>query len=191
MNPEGQDFYKPGGGATAVADQPPTPAPSAGTPSQPPPADNSGLTWTATEYTHHDRGASWYAMLAGGTILLAAAVYFLTKDYFATGTIAVVGIIVGVFAARKPGQMTYELSDAGLRVGQKLYRYGQFKSFAIIRTNEASSISLLPLKKLMPPVEAFFGAADEEKMVDIIGRHLPYEERKQTGIDRLSHRLKF
>jgi hypothetical protein len=190
MNPEGEDFYHKESAGTAVAEPPPAPA---AVPTAPPtgPAGGGSITWAATEYTHHDRGASWYALLFLGTVGLAAAVYFLTKDYFATGSIVVLGIIVGAFAVRKPGQITYELSDSGLRVGQKLYSFNQFKSFSITHDGVANSVSLLPLKKFMPPVDAYFGPGDEEKITDLLGKHLPYEQRKAPGIDRLSRKLKF
>ena len=190
MNPEGEDFYKKDGAGTAVAEPPLTPSASPAAPPAPPSGGDS-ITWTATEYAHHDRGASWYLLLFLGTIGLAAAVYFLTKDYFAAGAIVVVGAIVGAFAVRKPGQVTYELSDSGLRVGQKLYSLSQFKSFSVTHDGAANSISLLPLKKFMPPVDAYFGPADEEKITDLLGKYLPYEQRKAAGIDRLSRKLKF
>jgi len=191
MNPEGDDFYKPEGAGTAVAEPPPAPSPSTTSSTPPPTSGSTSVPWSASEYIHHDRGAAWYALLLLGTAGLAAAVYLLTKDYFATGAIAVVGIIVGVFAARKPSQVTYEISDSGLKVGQKLYPFNQFKSFSITHDAGVSSVSLLPLKKFMPPVDAYFGPADEEKITDLVGRHLPYEERKTAGIDRLSRKLKF
>jgi hypothetical protein len=192
MNTEGNDFYKPGDQVTAVAEPPAKAlAPTASAPSAPPPSDRGTITWTASEFVHHDRGIMWYGLLFLATVILAGGVYVLTKDYFATGTIAVVGVIVAVFAARKPSQVSYGLSSSGITVGEKTYNYSQFKSFSILRTEAGSSISLLPLKKFMPPVDASFGPADEEKITDVLGQYLPYEERKQAGIDRLSHKLRF
>lgn len=151
----------------------------------------SGVSWTASEYTHHERGASWYLSLTIGSVVLAAAVYLLTKDYFAVGTIIALGIIVGVFAGRKPDQLNYELTDTGLRIGDKRYAYGLFKSFAVIRQGALGSINLMPVKRFMPPVSANFAPSDEVKIIDLLGQHLPYEERKADSIDRLSHRLRF
>ena len=199
MNEE-ENLYKPDSSstATAVAEPPPAPtapqAPPTPVPQAPPaapPSDNSTVTWTTAEYFHHEHGVGWFALLFVAIITLTGVVYLLTRDYFASGTILVVGAIVGIFATRKPGQVTCELSNSGLRIGEKLYNYSQFKSFSIIRATESSSISLLPLKKFMPPVNVYFGAADEEKITDVLGRHLPYEQRKQAGIDRLSNKLKF
>lgn len=185
MNPEGEDLYKPSGG-TAVAD---APAPqSAGSPPKPP-TDNT-FSWTASEYIDHNRGGSWYFLLLLGTAALAAGTYFLTKEYFAVGTIVAVGIIVAIYARQKPKQVTYELSNSGLRIGEKLYAYGLFKSFALLNDGGLNSVQLTPLKKLMPPISAYYEAADEEKITDILGQHLPIEEAKSNAVDRLSRRLR-
>jgi hypothetical protein len=189
MNPEGEDFYKPAGGTdTAVADSP-APQADAGPPAKPP-TDNS-FTWTASEYIDHNRGGSWYLLLALGTAALAAGTYFLTKEYFAVGTIIAVGIIIAIYARQKPKQVTYELSSSGLRIGEKLYPYSLFKSFSLINDGVLNSVQLMPLKKLMPPISVYYQAADEEKITDILGQHLPFEETKPSSIDRLSRRLRF
>ena len=187
MNQDGQDFYKPEG-ATAVAEAP-TPQPAAGGVPTRPPAD-SNFTWTASEYIDHNRGASWYLLLFLGTIVLAAGIYFLTKEYFATGVIVVLGIIVALYARQKPRQVNYELSSSGLRVGEKLYAYSLFKSFSLVNDGTLTSIQLTPLKKLMPPISAYYQAGDEEKITDILGQHLPMEQRNPSSIDRLSRRLR-
>ena len=186
---DGEDLYKPAGG-TAVADKP-APPPAAGAARPPRPPANTNLTWTASEYIEHQRGASWYFMLAVITAALAGGTYFLTKDYFAIAAIVIVGIIVGVFARRKPRELSYELNNDGLRVGEKIYSYSLFKSFAIVRDGQLNSVQLLPIKRFMPPISAYFSAADEEKIVDTIGQYLPYEERQLDAIDRLSRRLRF
>jgi hypothetical protein len=49
---------------------------------------------------------------------------------------------------------------------------------------------LTPLKKLMPPITAYYKPEDEEKITDILGGHLPIEEAKPHSIDRLSRRLR-
>ncbi|OGL37915.1 hypothetical protein A3E49_01415 [Candidatus Saccharibacteria bacterium RIFCSPHIGHO2_12_FULL_49_19] len=189
MDPEEDDFYKKRGTGTAVAEPPTNPLPSSAPPSKPP-SGSSSVTWTASEYLHHDKGFIWYVLLLLATVVLAAAVYFLTKDYFATGAIVAVGIIIGIYAVRKPGQITYELSGDGLRAGQKMHPLDQFKSFSVIRSEGPSYISLLPLKKFMPPVDAYFSAQDEEKITDVLGQHLPYDEKQASGVDRLSRKLR-
>lgn len=187
MNPEGEDFYKPSGG-TAVADAPSPQSVPSGAPASPP--SGNTFTWTASEYIEHHRGGSWYLLLALATAVLAAGIYFLTKEYFTAAIILVVGLIVGIYARQKPKQVTYELTSTGLRIGEKLYTYGLFKSFSTINEDGVNSVLLTPLKKFMPPVSAYYSAADEEKITDILGEHLPYEDAKPDNISRLSRRLR-
>ncbi|HEX5395078.1 MAG TPA: hypothetical protein VFW52_01880, partial [Candidatus Saccharimonadales bacterium] len=84
----------------------------------------------------------------------------------------------------------YELSSSGLRIGQKLYPYSSFKSFSFVREGAINSVQLTPLKKLMPPISAYYKAEDEEKIADILGSHLPLDEVQPHSLDRISRRLK-
>ncbi len=152
---------------------------------------DSTISWTASEYIDHSRGATWYLALTGGTIILSALVYLITKDYFATGVILMMGVIVGVFSRQKPKQMTYELSNSGLKAGGKTYPFSLFKSFALIREGALSSINLIPIKRFMPPLSIYFDPGDEQKIVSLLGSHLPLEEGGLDAIERLSRRLRF
>ena len=174
MKPEETNFYSPDDESAEAAQSP----------------QAATISWTASEYIDHQRGASWYALLIVVTIVLATAVYFLTKDYFATGTIAILGIIVAVFVGRKPAQVNFELSDSGLRVGEKTYNYNLFKSFTIIREGSLTSLSLTPIKRFMAPVSAYFDPKDEQKITEVVGEHLPLEQHAPSAIDRLSLRLR-
>ena len=181
--------YKPDSGSTATQTAEP-PAPATSGSSKTPPPSKPSISWTASEYIDHSHGASWYLLLAAATAAIAATIFLLTKDYFATGVTVVVGIIVAVFASRKPRQITYSISSSGLKVGEKSYSYNHFKSFTILREGSLTSVNLMPLKKFMPPISAFFEPKDEEQITSALGEYLPYEDRKMDGVDRLTRRLK-
>lgn len=178
--------YRPSGG-TAIADKPN--AQTGG--GAKPPSSNSSMSWTATEYIEHERGASWYLLLIVVTAALAGLAYLISKDYFAIGVIVALGIIVAIAVGRKPRELQYQLDNQGILVGDKSYNYSEFKSFTIIHDGAVSHVELVPLKKLMLPVTAYFGPGDEERIMDIIGQHLPYEQRQMAAIDRLSRKLRF
>lgn len=149
------------------------------------------ITWTASEYINHTRGAGWYLALVTGTIILAAVVYLITEDYFATGVIGIMGVVVAAFSTHKPKQVSYELSNFGLKAGEKAYPFSLFKSFTLIREGALSSVNLIPIKRFMPPLSIFFESADEQKIVATLGNYLPYEEGGLDAIERLSRRLRF
>ncbi len=153
-------------------------------------ADSKTMTWTASEYIDHTRGAGWYLALVGGTVILAAVIYLVTKEYFAVGVILTLGIVVGIFSTQKPKQLTYELSESGLKAGEKDYPLSLFKSFALINEGALSSISLIPNRRFMPPFSVYFEPSDETKITDILGAHLPLEEGGLDTIERLARRLR-
>jgi hypothetical protein len=148
------------------------------------------VAWEALEFIDHPHGAGWYTTLALSTIVLAALVYLISKDLIATVIIVVVGVIVGVFAGQKPGQAKYEITDSGMSINGKNYNYKGYKSFAVIREGSLSSVNLFPLKRLTPPLSAYFEPQDEERIINALGNYLPYEDRKLDGIERLSRRLR-
>ena len=148
------------------------------------------ISWTASEYIEHQRGAGWYLSLVVITAAVAVVLYLLTKDYFATGVIVALGIIVGASVGRKPQQLSFELSSSGLKAGEKIYSYNLFKSFSILHEGAQTSLIFIPVKRFMPPVSAYFESKDEDKITSLVGERLPYEERSPSAIDRLSFRLR-
>lgn len=176
--------YKSSGAAVAER---PDPQVAAGQP----PDSRSSMIWTASEFIEHQRGIGWYVLLVIFTAALAAGAYLISKEYFAVAIIILVGIIVGIAAGRKPRQIQYELNNQGIHIGAKFYKYSDFRSFSIIREGVISSVEFSPIKKTRLPVAAYFGPGDEERIMDIIGQHLPYEERQLDAVDKLSRRLRF
>lgn len=148
------------------------------------------ISWEAAEFNEQHHGPGWYGSLALATALLAAMVYIVAKDIFATVIIVIVGGIVWVFAGQKPGMAKYEVSSAGISVNGKLYEFSNYKSFTTIREGNLSSVNLFPLKRLMPPLSVYFDPKDEQKIVGAIGNYVPYENRQLAGIDRLTRRLR-
>lgn len=149
------------------------------------------FSWSAAEYAEQERGTGWYLMLALVAVVIAVVIYFVTKDYFAVGATVVAAIILGTYVGRKPNQVTYELTNKGIKIGQRTYSYSMFKSFSVFREGNLSSINFEPIKRLMPPISAYIEPQNEQKAIDAIGDHLPYEEHKLDVMDRLARRLRF
>lgn len=186
MVEEEVNLYHPGG-STAIAE--PTSKSTKGSGAQPP--DSGSIQWTASEYIEHDRNFSWYLGLIGLTAVVAGLVYLITRDYISTGVIAVLGIIVGMFARRRPQQIDYELNEKGLKIGPKNYSYAVFKSFAMVHDAAVPSINLEPLKRFMPPISIYFAPQDSEPISSLLSAHLPYQEHQPDWVENLAHRLKF
>lgn len=154
------------------------------------PMENAVM-WSASEYITHPKNSGWYAMLAGVTVLVSIAVYLLTTDMFSTAIIVVLGVIVGVFAARQPSVLDYRLDSAGIHIGQRSYLYSAFKSFSLVSDGPFGHISLSPLRRFMPPLAIHYAPEDEDKIIDMLADYLPYEEPKRDIVEGISRRVRF
>ncbi len=151
------------------------------------------ITWTASEFIAHDKNKMWYVFTGGAVIAIAAVVFLLDSSHgwFSPLMILMAGGIFAFYANRKPQILDYSVDSDGVHVGQKLYRYGDFKSFAVIQEGAINSIMLIPLQRFMPGLSIYYEPKDEQSIVDAIGTYLPHEERQQDVIDRLMRKIRF
>jgi hypothetical protein len=147
--------------------------------------------WTASEFVAHNKTTSWYGMLALAAVVLAAIIYFVTKDLVSAGIIVLVAVLLGVSAARKPRVLHYQVNGGGLAIGEKFYPYAEFKSFSVMQEGAFSSIMFLPLKRFMPPISIYYDPQDEERIIDVLSFYLPMENRSHDVIDSLVKRIRF
>lgn len=155
------------------------------------PANDALVQWSASEFVDYQKNAGWYVAFLFGILVLGAIVFAVTRDFISTGSIILVGILFMTFAARKPRVLTYSIDESGIRIGDKLYGFDSLRSFAVIDEGKFHSISLLPLKRFMPPVSMYFEPQDESRIASALGSFLPKEDRNQDFVDRLMHRIRF
>lgn len=180
-----------------------TPTPQAG-PSSPPqfeqpqPAfadqpydDVDAVSWSASEFVAHQKSGSWFLVLAMGTSVFSAGIYLVTKDILATIAIAVAGVMFGVFAARAPRVLQYVIDDRGLSIGERLYPYGEIRSFAVLEESPIPSILVMPMKRFLPPITLFFTPEEADKIIDALAARLPHEDKQPDAVDRLMSRIRF
>jgi hypothetical protein len=149
------------------------------------------VSWTASEYVAHHKTLMWFAGLGLAIALLALGVYFLTKETLSTVVIVIIGLSFGVLGARPPQVLQYTLDDQGLHVGGKLYPYNRIRSFSMLQEGAVRSILLMPLQRFMPPLSVYYDQADEERIISVIGSHIPHEEHDNDLVERLMSKIRF
>lgn len=153
--------------------------------------DYPHIEWTASEFVEHQKSAGWFGLLAAGSIVLAAAIYIVSEDVVSTAVIVILGIVVGIFANQKPRSLAYRIDSNGISIGEKHYDYQSFKSFSVGHEQAMSFISLMSVKRFMPPISIHYSPQDEEKIVQTLSDYLPFEEHKPDIVDRLSKKFRF
>lgn len=149
------------------------------------------VSWTASEYVAHQKNLSWFVVLGFGSVAAAAAVWFVTGDKVSTVMIVIVAVMFGIFAARQPKVLTYQVNHSGIRIGEKFYSFADFKSFSIIDEEQISSIMLMPLKRFRPGISMYYPPEEEDKIVEVVANYLPHEERAPDSMDRLMRKVRF
>lgn len=158
------------------------------------PVANEGpdvLTWTASEFIDHEKGAGWYGLLTLAGLAIATVVYFLMKDIVSTAVILFATLAFGVFAARKPRVQNYALTERGLQIGPKMYSFQDYKNFSIAPEGAVIGIIFMPLKRFMPPLTVYVMPDMQTQVMDFLGSVLPFEQRRFDAMDGLLRRIHF
>ncbi len=166
------------------ADKNAPPSSSKGKPIQP-------VSWTASEFIAHQKSPGWYLALLLTIVAVAGLALILTKDWVSSITILVVGILFAAIASKKPRQLSYQLNNEGITIGEKLYPYGMFKSFAVLRDGAIGCINLMPLKRFMPDLSIYYPPEEEENIVNALAASLPHDQREEHSFDRLMKKIRF
>ncbi len=87
--------------------------------------------WVIPEYHQYDRTRAWYmVMIMLGVALLAYAL--ITGNNSFAVIIVLLGVIMYLYQQQEPLELNVALTDSGLVLGKKLYRYSELDSFWII-----------------------------------------------------------
>ena len=87
-----------------------------------------GLQWSALEYEEKERSKDWF--WAFGIIIVTSSIAsVIYSNYFLAVLLVLSGVLLGFFAIKKPDEISYELTDKGLKILDRLYPYKNIKSF--------------------------------------------------------------
>jgi len=114
-----------------------------------------------------------------------------SKSYFSTLVVLVASIAFGLTANQKPRTLSYALLANSIMVGEKSYRYDDFRSFAVIRDGALWCVILQPVRRFMPPLTIYFANEDGERIFDALASRVPHEERDLDPVDRIMRRIRF
>lgn len=153
--------------------------------------DASLVSWEASEYIHHHKDSSWYFGFGAVMVVVVGLIFILTRELFSVLTMIVMGVAVAVYAGRKPDTVKYSLSSGGITIGNRFHDFNDFSSFALMQEGGVYSIMLTPTKRFMPPVSIYFSPDDGDKIVDVLSRVLPHEDRQPDIVDRFMRNIRF
>lgn len=155
-------------------------------------SSNNEVSWTASEFVDHQKGAGWFLAVGLAVMSLAGVVFLATnQDIFSSIIIVVIGAVFGFIATKKPSVLEYGLGQDGISVGKKNYSYEDFKFFYVHGDGSVNSLVLMPMRRFMPPISIFYPPEDEDIIVQILSDYLPMELDQNDKIDQLMRKIRF
>src|SRR3989339_1104961 len=87
--------------------------------------------WKVKEYDRADHDRSWYIMM--GVIAAVLIIYaIIAANYLFALLIALFGIILFMHDILEPLEVTFAVTEIGIILGRKFYRYSELESFWMI-----------------------------------------------------------
>lgn len=149
------------------------------------------LVWEASEYIHHEKDFTWFAIFGVATAVVMLLMYLILEDILSLLVVALMAVAVVVYANRPPRVLRYGVSDDGVDIGERKYSFESFKSFSIVQEGAIESIILNPLQRFMPPITVYFAPEQGQQIVDILSHYLPLREYEPDFVDRFATRIRF
>lgn len=121
------------------------------------------IEWSLLEYNEKERNNDWFWAL--GIIIIAASVTsIIFGNYFFAVLITLSGVLIVVFAVKKPDLVSYELNEKGLKIRDRLFPYEKIKSFWVQK--EIKPTLFIKSERLVMPIISMpidYSLADEIK----------------------------
>jgi hypothetical protein len=107
------------------------------------------IEWSMLEYKEKERNNDWFWAL--GVIVVASSITsIIFSNYFFAVFIVLSGILITMFAIKKPEMVAYELNDKGLQIKNRIYPYETIKAFWIQK--ETKPTLFIKSERLFMPI---------------------------------------
>ncbi|MBR2839981.1 hypothetical protein IKE82_01470 [Candidatus Saccharibacteria bacterium] len=147
------------------------------------------ITWQAEEYIVRSRNTWWYVGLFIVGAGLAALSIFLQWWTF---LVLIILCIIAILTSRikPPRKITYTLTSDGLKEGNRLHPFADFKAFGILKEEGHYSAILIPKKRFGLSIKVYFPEGSGEAIVDALGARLPMQPVKLDFLDKIVNFLR-
>ncbi len=152
--------------------------------------ETKNLSWSAPEYEHKEQTLDWFWAL--GVVVVAGSITsVIFKNYFFAIVLILGGILMAIFAIKKPETVNYEINEKGLKIRDRLYPYEAIKSFWV-RQGEQPHLFIQSQRLFMPIIQVPVGTYLGQEVREIMLAHgVLEEEMKEHATEKVMDFLGF
>lgn len=152
---------------------------------------NEKIEWSALEYEEKERGKDWFWAL--GVIVVAGSITsFIYANYFFGLLLIISGLLIVIFATKKPDLVFYELNEKGLKIRNRLYPYENIKAFWIGIEGQNPTLFIKSERMFMPIISIPVHPDNAKEIKNLIlSFDIPEEEMKEHISEKIMDSLGF
>jgi hypothetical protein len=150
------------------------------------------IEWTALEFTEHERSSDWYWIL--GIITVIGALLSILLGNFLFGIFILIGgIVIGIFASKRPDTLYCAIDGRGIYVNEEMYPYKSIESFWVSDRDPENPKLLLKLDRVFSfhVIIPLGDEVDPDIIADTLGEFIEEEEQDEGPAERIMEWLKF
>ncbi|MFA5010116.1 MAG: hypothetical protein WC553_02730 [Patescibacteria group bacterium] len=142
--------------------------------------------WRAPEFSTQSNGVIWGWWIGIGALAMIGAWSVWTKEWVALAVVGMIVVVAILMRQTKPRDFGHQLTEAGVKVGEALRSYDQFRAFWIVLENDTRVVNLLPSKKWGLMLTLQLGDANVDKVRETLLKFLPEDaSRGEDTIDKI------
>lgn len=148
------------------------------------------FSWQAPEFVYTQKPVMWFVGIMSFFVLLAGLGVFLSQ-WIGSALSIVMGSALLVWANRKPKIFTYSITNYGVIVGDKNYKYDDFRAFYEYMDYNQRTIDLVPAKRFGTLVSLPLATPEADDIEKVISQMAPKVEHNEDIADKIFRRLRF
>jgi len=138
------------------------------------------LSWKAPSRPFKKRDKDYY-LTVGAIIFLLITILFFIKEWMAIAAILAVAFVSYVLSTVPPEEVTYEITDKGLRSFDRFYRWEEMGEFWFEEKWGQKMLIVTFRPPFLGRVHLMLGEMEEEKVKNILSQNLPFRERPEKS----------
>lgn len=144
------------------------------------------ISWKGHEYLHFKKTTDWYWALGLIAVAGAMAALVFSNILFAI-LILVLAFVLAIFAAREPEEVSFTISQRGVRIDDTLHPFQTIEAFGIeeMSPEHIPQLILKSKKHLVPNIVIPLEHVSANEIHDFLHNYLPEEEL----VEPLTHKV--
>lgn len=148
------------------------------------------LSWEAKEFHYQNKTSDWFWALGVLGITSAIASFIFGNVLFGI-LLLIATFVITLFATKHPQDVLFEISDRGVRIGEKLYPYQNLHSFWVEDEGEQATLLLAAKRNLASLIVIPIETVSPYQVRTALADFLEEEEHDLPLADRFFERLGF